>query len=152
MTDGLTISGLTITHLKQIGDERGAVYHFMNSDSHTFKGFGEAYFSKINTGVVKGWKFHHEAFQNFCVPFGRIKIVVFDNREGFESKGMINEIVLDDANNYTLLSMPPGLWYSFKCESESFSLLANIIDIKHDPKESQNLPLDTKKIPYDWGH
>ncbi len=150
MINNLTISGLTITPLRQIGDARGAVYHFMKSDSPTLRNFGEAYFSKINEGVVKGWKFHHEAYQNFCVPFGRVKIVVFDNREGSVSKGMVDEVFLDDTDNYALLSMPPGLWYSFKCESKNFSLLANIIDIQHDPAESKNLPLNTVEIPYDW--
>lgn len=144
------IEGLTITPLKQIADERGAVFHFLKSDSSNFKEFGEAYFSKINEGIIKGWKFHKRAYQNFCVPFGTVKIVVFDDREGSTTQGSIEEVILDDFNNYFLLSMPPGLWYSFKCESKDFALLSNIINITHSPEESKNLLLETKEIPYDW--
>lgn len=144
------IEGLIITPLKQIADERGAVLHFLKYDSPNFKEFGESYFSKINEGVIKGWKFHKKAYQNFCVPFGTLKIVVFDNREDSTTQGVIEEIILDDFKNYFLLSMPPCLWYSFKCESKNFALLSNITNITHSPEESKNLLLETKEIPYEW--
>lgn len=144
------IADLIITPLKQISDERGAVLHFLKSDSPNFKNFGEAYFSKINGGVVKGWKYHNIAEQNFCVPFGAVKIVVFDNRRDSTTKGVVQEILLDDNENYKLLSMPACLWYSFKCISENYALLANITTITHLQGESLALPLDVKEIPYKW--
>lgn len=144
------IADLIITPLKQIGDEKGAVFHFLKSDSPNYKDFGEAYFSKINRGVVKGWKYHKIVEQNFCVPFGAVKIVIFDNRQDSPTIGVVQEILLDDHKNYQLLSMPPCLWYSFKSVSDSYSLLANIINIKHSPEESITLPLGTTEIPYEW--
>ena len=144
------ISDLKLIKLKQIKDDRGAVYHYLKSTDETFKGFGEAYYSKINTGIVKGWKMHNQMHQNFCVPFGVVKIVVFDNREDSKTKGEIAEIILDDDTNYCLLSMPPKLWYSFKCISEHPSLLANIIDQPHDALESITLPLNNSTISYEW--
>ena len=146
----MEIEGLTLTPLKQIADERGAVFHYLKVDSPFYQGFGEAYFSKINEEVIKGWKLHKKVSQNFCVPFGTVKIVVFDDREDSSTKGLIEEIILDDQSNYKLLSMPPGLWYSFKCESKGFALLANIIDQTHTPEESINLPLNSKQVPYEW--
>ncbi len=144
------IEGLSLFPLKQISDERGAVYHFLKSTSPSFKGFGEAYYSRINESVVKGWKLHKSIVQNFCVPYGKVKIVIYDDRVGSSTNGVVNEITLDDNENYNLLSMVPGLWYSFKCESSEFALLANIIDMPHSPNESVNLPLGTLSIPYEW--
>ena len=144
------IADLIITPLKQIGDERGAVFHFLKSDSISYKNFGEAYFSKINEGIVKGWKYHKIADQNFCVPFGAVKIVVFDNRPDSKTFGVVQEILLDDKENYQLLSMPACLWYSFKSLSDNYSILANIINITHSPEESLTLPIGTTKIPYEW--
>jgi dTDP-4-dehydrorhamnose 3,5-epimerase len=146
----MKIHDLKKTPLKQIKDERGAVYHYLKSTDESFKGFGEVYYSKINPQVIKGWKLHYRLHQNFCVPFGDVKIVVFDCRENSPSKGEFEEIILNDTDNYYLLSMPPGLWYSFKCTSESFALLANVIDQEHDPLESTTLPLQNSTIPYDW--
>jgi dTDP-4-dehydrorhamnose 3,5-epimerase len=144
------INDLVITPLKQIIDERGAVFHFLKSDSPSFSNFGEAYFSKIYEGVVKGWKLHKIAQQNFCVPYGSVKIVVFDNRINSSSRGVLQEITLNDIDNYFLLSMPAGLWYSFKCTSHEYAILANIINIKHSPDEAMSLPLETNEIPYEW--
>lgn len=146
----MKIHDLKKTPLKQIKDERGAVYHYLKSTDESFKGFGEVYYSKINPQVIKGWKLHYRLHQNFCVPFGDVKIVVFDCRENSPSKGEFEEILLNDADNYYLLSMPPGLWYSFKCTSENFALLANVIDQEHDPLESTTLPLQNSIISYEW--
>jgi dTDP-4-dehydrorhamnose 3,5-epimerase len=144
------IKGLSLFPLKQISDERGAVYHFLKSTSPSFKGFGEAYYSKINESVIKGWKLHKSISQNFCVPYGKVRIVIYDDRLGSSTKGVVNEITLDDNENYNLLNMVPGLWYSFKCESDGFALLSNIIDMPHTPDESVTLPLETLIIPYEW--
>jgi dTDP-4-dehydrorhamnose 3,5-epimerase len=146
----MKIHDLKKTPLKQIKDERGAVYRYLKSTDESFKGFGEVYYSKINPQVIKGWKLHYRLHQNFCVPFGDVKIVVFDCRENSPSRGEFEEILLNDADNYYLLSMPPGLWYSFKCTSENFALLANVIDQEHDPLESTTLPLQNSIIPYEW--
>lgn len=144
------IDGLLLTPLKQIRDERGAVFHFLRSDSSNFKNFGEAYFSIVNPSVIKGWKIHTKIYQNFCVPYGAIKFVVYDDRENSPTKGVIQEVILDNHLNYFLLSMPPGLWYSFKCISKESSIISNIIDMPHTPDESKSIPLINKEIPYEW--
>lgn len=144
------IHDVDLITLNQIKDDRGAVYHFLKSNDPSFKGFGEAYYSRINHGVVKGWKLQTKTHQHFCVPFGEIKIVIYDNRIDSPSRGSINKIILNDNVNYQLLSLPPGLWYSFKCISEDFALLANIIDHLHDLSQCENLALTSDKIPFEW--
>lgn len=144
------IQGLELSPLNRIYDERGAVFHYLRADSPNFKNFGEAYFSIINPSIVKGWKLHTKIYQNFCVPYGAVKFVVFDNRQDSPTKGTIKEIILDNQSNYFLLSMPCGLWYSFKCISTEYSILSNIIDLPHMMEESMSLPLITNQIPYEW--
>lgn len=150
MGDPELIEGIKVSSLKQFKDERGAVFHILKeSDSH-FRRFGEAYISKIYRNVVKGWKYHKKMHQNFSVPYGEIKLVVFDGRKESSSYKAINEFILSPDKNYNLISIPPKLWYGFQCLSESFSLLLNISDIAHDPNESRSLALDDKRIDYDW--
>ena len=146
----LNIHDLKLVPLKQITDTRGAVFHYLKSDDENFKGFGEAYYSKVNPGVIKGWKLHNEIHQHFCVPIGAIEIVVYDGRSYSKSYGVVDRILLNDDSEYARLSMPPKLWYSFKCISENYSLLANIINKPHTPGESQTCSLDSKSIPYEW--
>jgi len=144
------IDGVLVTPLKFISDDRGAVLHFLRSDSPSYKNFGEAYFSLINEFVVKGWKRHKILYQNLCVPHGVVKFVIYDNREESLTKGNIQEVVLDSKENYNLLSLPAGLWYSFKCLCNNYALIANIIDVPHSPEESETLPLINNEIPYEW--
>ena len=145
-----TIEGVVVTPLKQINDERGSVFHVMKNNSDTFYSFGEAYFSKIYKNIIKGWKYHKEMKQNFCVPHGRLKLVLFDNRANSESRGEVNEIILDDEENYIRVTVPENIWYSFKCISNDYCLLLNIANIKHDKIESLQMDLYNDKIPYEW--
>lgn len=144
------IKGVKLTDLSQHFDSRGAVFKYLNSDSSNFKSFGEAYFSIINKGVIKGWKFHKHASQNLVVPYGEVKFILFDNRIGSVTKGIIQEIILNDSDKYKLLSLPCNVWYSFRCESKNKAILANISNVIHDPEESITLPIKTKEIPYEW--
>ena len=150
INDQNQIIDVVITNLKQIIDERGAVFHIMKQDSDTFKGFGEAYISKINYKVIKGWKYHKKMKQNFTVVYGSMKLVLFDDRKNSETKGKINEIFLNDTNNYCRVTIPEKIWYSFQSLSDESCLLLNIANIQHDPNECINLDLENSTIPYNW--
>jgi dTDP-4-dehydrorhamnose 3,5-epimerase len=144
------IQGVSLRKLTQLHDERGAVYHYLKTTSPEFAGFGEIYYSKILSNIVKGWKMHKESIQNFCVPYGVLKIVLVDNRKDSPTVGTINEIILNDSDQYYLLTIPPNIWYSFKSLSPDFTLLSNFINIEHNPSEGENLPLNSPKIKYEW--
>lgn len=144
------IYGIKIIKLNQLKDERGAVFHYLKNTSECFNGFGEAYFSKVNSGIIKGWKYHEIVNQNICVPFGKIKMVFYDNRTNSKTRGNIMEIEIDDNDNYNLIHIPTKIWYSFKSISNDYSLLANIIDQPHNANEAKSLEIKTTKIPYDW--
>lgn len=144
------IDGVSITGLTQITDARGAVFHVIKSSSMTFKSFGEAYFSKVNFNVIKGWKYHKKMTQNFSVPYGRIKLVLYDMRPSSNTYGTIEEIYLDPSDNYVRVTIPPCILYSFKGISKSYSLLLNIADIEHDSFESESIDLFDNHIPYKW--
>lgn len=144
------IDGIEITPLKQILDERGGVFHIMKKSDSGFLSFGEAYLSKINKDKIKAWKNHREMTQNFCVPFGSLKLVLYDDRDLSPTQGVINTFQLDDNNNYKRITIPPMIWYGFQCKSADYCLLLNIADIEHDPNESTILPQENNKIPYLW--
>lgn len=144
------IEGVVLTPLKQINDERGAVFHVIKNDSTTYYSFGEAYFSKINEKIIKGWKLHKQMKQNFCVPFGKLKLVLYDNRIDSPSRNVIDEIILSDDKYYIRVTIPENIWYSFKCISENYCLLLNIASIKHEESESIHMDLKNNIIPYVW--
>ena len=144
------ISGVMIIPLRQIVDERGAVLHMLRADSPLFQGFGEIYFSEVNAGVIKAWKRHRLMIQHFAVPHGRIKLVLFDDRTGSDTRGTVEVLEMGRPDCYDLVRLPAGLWYGFQGISDSASLLANCTNLPHDPAESERLPEDSQEIPYNW--
>ncbi len=143
------IDGVKIIPLKQILDERGKVMHMLRSDDPHFENFGEIYFSFVHAGVIKGWHFHKKMILNYAVPAGKIKIVLYDERDDSATRGEIMEIYTGP-ENYQLIRIPPLVWNGVKGVAEGTSIIANCATLPHDPEEIERLdPLD-KKIPYDW--
>lgn len=143
------IYGVLVEKLHKIEDSRGKVMHMIRRDSPVFTAFGEVYFSVVNSGVVKAWRKHLKMTQHFAVPVGKIKLVIFDGREGSPSKGKIWEMEIGE-ENYCLVKIPPMLWYGFKGMSDIPALIANCSDMPHDPGEIVRADSSDPTIPYVW--
>lgn len=143
------IEGVKITSLKQIPDERGKVMHMLRCDDPCFKEFGEIYFSFVHPGVIKGWHIHKKMTLNYAVPVGKIKLVLYDEREGSPTHGELMEI-FTGPENYQLITIPPLVWNGVKGVAEITSIIANCATLPHDPDEIERLNPFDKRIPYDW--
>lgn len=143
------IEGLIITPLRQILDERGKVMHMLRCDAPHFEKFGEIYFSCVHAGAIKGWHLHKKMTLNYAVPFGKIKLVLYDDRDGSSTKGELMEI-FTGPENYQLITIPPLVWNGVKGIAEGTSVIANCATLPHDPEEIERLNPFDKKIPYDW--
>lgn len=143
------IDGVIITPLKQILDERGKVMHMLKATDPVFSSFGEIYFSCIYPNVVKAWHIHREMTLNYAVPHGRIKFVLFDDRNNSSTRGEIQEIYLGP-DNYCLVTVPPMIWNGFKGIGSEMALVANCASIPHDPSEIERSDPNDGSIPYHW--
>jgi dTDP-4-dehydrorhamnose 3,5-epimerase len=133
------MDGVVLTPLKIIPNTKGDILHAMKATDESFIGFGEAYFSCLNKGAVKGWKKHTEMTLNLIVVFGKIKIVVFNQKKYYE--------IILSKDNYHRLTIRPGLWVSFQGLSNN-NILLNLANIVHNPNESENV--DLSSFDYDW--
>ena len=111
--------------------------------------FGEIYFSTVYAGVVKGWHLHDRMTINYAVPYGSIKLVLFDDRDGSATKGQLQELFVGESN-YALVTVPPHIWNGFKGIGHPYSIVANCATIPHDPAEITRLDPFSPQIPYDW--
>jgi dTDP-4-dehydrorhamnose 3,5-epimerase len=146
----LCIDGVGITELRQIGDERGSVLHMLRCDAPDFVRFGECYFSEVLPGATKAWKRHRAQTQNLAVPIGRIRLVIYDDREYSTTRGQVQVVEAGRPDAYFRLRIPPGLWYGFRCISVAPALLANCADLPHDPADNEVRSMNDPAIPYDW--
>lgn len=143
------IEGVQIKPLRQILDERGKVMHMMRNDDPEFSSFGEIYFSSVYPGAIKGWHIHKKMTLNYAVPYGTIKLVLYDDRPSSKTRGEVQEIFLGP-ENYCLVSIPPLVWNGFKGVGTTPSIVANCSTIPHDPAEIDRTSPDDPSIPYTW--
>lgn len=141
------IEGVFLTSLKKISHPKGDILHGMKKSDQGFVAFGEAYFTKVKFGEVKGWNKHQRMTLNLVVPVGKVTFVIYDDREESNSKNNFLEIEISP-DNYQRLTIQPGLWLAFKGGRNDTNLILNISDMEHDPSEIERLDLD--QIDYDW--
>ncbi len=145
------IDGVEVIPLSRIPDERGTVMHMLRDTDPHFQGIGEIYFSTIYRNVVKGWHRHREMTLNYACVFGRIKLVLHDDRANSPTRGATQEIFLGP-DQHSLVQIPPGVWNGFKGMSEPCAIVANCCTHAHDSSGSRTERLDpfANDIPYDW--
>ena len=142
----MMINNVLVTPLKIIPVKGGDVLHAMKSSDDGFVGFGEAYFSVIDYGVIKAWKRHKKMQVNFIVPRGRIRFVLCDNQDGRKVNNY-QEVILS-LNNYSRLTIPPMIWFGFQGLDEESSLLLNLASLEHKINEVDSKATD--EIKYNW--
>jgi dTDP-4-dehydrorhamnose 3,5-epimerase len=144
-----TIEGVQVIPLRRIPDERGTIYHMLKSTDPHFKQFGEIYFSTIYPNIIKGWHRHREMTLNYACIFGRVKVVLYDDRSNSATKGGLMEIFLGP-DNYSLAIIPPEVWNGVKGMSDPYAIIANCCTHPHDPARSTRMDPLGNTIPYDW--
>ena len=143
----MMIKDVLITKLDVMEAPGGGVMHAMKETSIGYGGFGEAYFSQIDSGAIKAWKRHREMTLNLIVPLGKIKFVLFDDRGNSNTVNNFFSVKLSPTN-YNRLTVPPGIWHAFKGHNYDLNLILDISDIKHQQEEIVRVNIDD--IPFEW--
>jgi dTDP-4-dehydrorhamnose 3,5-epimerase len=144
------IAGAFVVPLSRIPDERGTILHMLKCTDDHFLQFGEIYFTTVYRNVVKGWHKHREMTLHYACIFGRIKLVLYDDRTDSRTNEAVQEIFLGP-DNYSLVVVPPEVWSGFKGMSEPFAIVANCCTHPHDPSRTTRLDPFENDLPYDWG-
>lgn len=137
------IDGVIVTPLRQVPDNRGTVKEFMPTVSPI-----SVYTTSIYAGVVKGWHGYFTKTLNYCVPFGMVKLVLYDTRETSETFQQINEFYLGDYN-YSRVTIPPGVLNAFQGIHPT-SVIVVASDESFDESKMWRVPFDNDTISYDW--
>lgn len=143
------IDGVHLVPLKIIENETGSVRHGMKLGDPGFYGIEEVYFSTVKFGSIKGWKKHLKMTLNLIVVSGKIKFILYDDRENSRTNNQIASVILSVAN-YQKLTIPPGIWVSFSGLEKEGNMLVNIANMVHDPDEAVNVSIEAKQLPMVW--
>lgn len=143
------IDGVAVVPLKQIPDERGTVMHMLKRTDAHFSEFGEIYFTTVYPRVIKGWHRHKKMTLNYACITGRIKLVLYDDREGSPTKGELMELFLGP-DCYRLVKIPTDVWNGFMGLGDQVSIVANCATEPHTLEYSERMDPLENHIPYDW--
>jgi dTDP-4-dehydrorhamnose 3,5-epimerase len=134
------VERVIVTPLRQIDNPKGDIFHAIKKSDNGFSGFGEAYFTTIHKGDIKGWKRHTKMTLNLVVISGEIELVIYNGDEFLSLK-------LSPKKNYQRVTIKPHLWVAFRGLGDD-NMLLNIANIEHDPNEADSLELS--EISYEW--
>lgn len=132
-----------LTPLRRIAHPLGDIQHGMKAVDEGYAGFGEAYFTRVQPGAVKGWKRHSRMQLNLVVPCGAVRFYVRDD------DGQRYAFLLGDepgavaGTQYARLTVPPGWWVAFEGVGTELNQVLNLASIAHDPQEAVNVDLST---------
>ena len=130
----MSLNKIKIIKLKKIKNKKGDILKYISSKNKYLKKFGEIYFTEIKYNQTKGWNFHKKSQCLISVPFGKVKFTFANNLNGKKKIKIIGK------NNYSLIVLPPKIWFNFK-SLDKLSLVANTINFVHNDKETLKIPI-----------
>jgi dTDP-4-dehydrorhamnose 3,5-epimerase len=145
------IHGVQIKKLKVIPDDRGRLMEILRSDEKIFERFGQVYMTTAFPGVTKAWHFHKKQDDHFTCISGRMKLALYDAREGSSTKGEVNDFTIS-LEDPMLVKIPKGVYHGFKCVSDKEAVVINVPTMTYNYKEPDEYRVDAfeNDIPYDW--
>lgn len=138
----LSLNDIAVSPLARIPVQGGDVLHAMKKSDSGYAGFGEAYLSCVQHGVVKAWKRHLRMTMNIIVPVGLVRFVF-----AVEGEQQFRIETIGDAQ-YSRITVPPGVWFGFQGVAATESMVLNLASIEHDPEEVERLPVSA--MPFVW--
>jgi len=146
------IEGVNIKQLDVHKDERGRLMEILRSDDDIFVKFGQVYVTTAKPGFIKAWHYHKKQVDNFTCIKGRIKLVLYDNRDGSKTKGRLQEFLISMEDNPIVVQIPQNVYHGFEsaCDDESTVINVCTEPYDHENPDEYRLPFDTADIDYKW--
>ena len=77
---------------------------------------------------------HSKITLNFAVILGKLKLVLYDDRDNSPTYGNVQEFYLTP-EDHKLVTVAPRVWNGFKSVGVSDAIVAYLAAIPHDPEE-----------------
>jgi len=130
----MRINGVKKIKQQVFKNSKGDLLKFVSKKNNFFKSFGEIYFNEINQNKKKGWIKHKKNQCIFSIPYGEVNFKLVDGRKNSKSFNVKENITLKK-NNFNVLVVPPGVWFSFSTKKKK-SVIVNLINNPHSDNES----------------
>ena len=147
------IDGVNVQELRVQQDERGTTTEVY---SERWDFFTEPIRHIVRVGIqpgkVKGWSKHINSTDRGVVLQGTVKVVLYDDREGSSTHGMINELCFGPAHP-SVFTIPNGVFHAVQNVGTDFAMMLVMPTrpFEHeDPDKYRLSPDTTDYIPYQF--
>ena len=145
------IQGVQTKKLMWRKDDRGRLMEILRCNDEIFKGFGQVYVTVVLPEVVKAWHYHTKQEDSFVALAGKIRLGLYDAREGSPTKGKTAEYFLSP-DDPCVVVIPRGVFHGFECVGDTEAMVMNVPNMPFDREHPDEFRLDPFKndIPFKW--
>jgi len=143
-------AGVTFHEITTHVDDRGTVCELFDprwgwtKDPMVF-----AYTYTVRPGIIKGWSVHKKHEDRYCILYGEMEVVLYDDRPESPTKGLVAKVVLSEYRR-RLMNIPIGIWHAVRNIGTKDVVVVNFptTPYEHEDPDKYRLPVNTDKIPY----
>jgi len=145
------MQGVKVIALKKVRNEKGFLQEVQRIDDTEFPGFGQAYITATNPGIIKAWYLHHKQIDQIALVKGELLLALYDTREDSPTRRRLKEIHITETEPL-LVQIPPGVWHGFQSIGDEPAMLLhmNTITYSFENTDEDRLPPVNNTIPYRW--
>ena len=144
------ITGLLIKPLTRHVDERGDFRELIRHTDPGFPGFAQLSTSVVYKGIAKAWHLHWDQTESMSSLIGIVKFAFADRRKDSKTFGVVEDYLIDSANNPMLFTVPPGVAHGYRI-IRGPAVVCYQANRVYDPKDQIKIAHDDTEIGYDWG-
>lgn len=144
------VAGVVLKDLVTQVDERGSGLELFNPHWHWHpEPLTYAYLFTIRPGFIKGWHMHQPNEDRLLVYAGEVEVVLYDERPGSATFGLISRIVLTEYRR-RIMNIPPGVWHALHNIGNKDAIAVNFPThlYDHSGPDKYRLPLNNERIPF----
>jgi dTDP-4-dehydrorhamnose 3,5-epimerase len=142
------IEGVVLREVRNVPQRSGLLTELFRRD--WLDGEADQVFQVLlPAGALSAWHAHEAVTDRLFVSYGSLKIVLYDDREGSPTHGLVNEI-LCSLYRPRLILVPPKVWHGVQNASKEPAMIVNVPDraYDYDQPDHWRRPPDTDLIPY----
>jgi dTDP-4-dehydrorhamnose 3,5-epimerase len=149
---GEKIAGVSVHEVRHVPRDHGVLTEIFRPEwDPSGQPVVQIYQSRLFAGALGAWSCHGRTTDRLFVCEGHVKIVLYDGRDGSNTRGRVMELHAGDANP-CLVVVPPGIWHGLQCFGGGDALVLNMPTEAYNYQDPDHwrLPFDTPEIPYVW--
>jgi oxalate decarboxylase/phosphoglucose isomerase-like protein (cupin superfamily) len=111
----------------------------------------EVYLTTLAPGGMSAWHLHRVHEDSLFVASGRVRIVLYDAREGSRTAGVLNQFCVGGRDRQVIV-VPPGVCHGLRNEGDTEALIVSLPMAPNGVslRDHGRMAKQTPAVPFDW--